>query len=254
VSLDRLIEHRRLWDEKPTLARVYEVWFDRVLSALPPESRVLEVGAGPGFFARHAARVRPDLRWVASDLLAAPWNRLVADALQLPIRSGSVDAVVGIDFIHHLARPARFFREAARVLAPAGRIVAIEPWITMLSYPVYRFLHHERCRTTLDPWDAFPDAEAKDAFDGDSALPWALVRHSLAETWRHLGLEPPRVRLLNGFAYLMSLGFKSGCLLPASAAGVVLSLDEAMRPVARLSALRAELTWWSTPPGPTTGD
>jgi SAM-dependent methyltransferase len=253
VSLDRLIEHRRLWDEKPALARVYGVWFDRVLTALPPGGRVLEVGAGPGFFARHAARVRPDLRWIASDLLAAPWNRLVADALQLPIRSGSVDAVVGIDFIHHLARPARFFREAARVLVPAGHIVAIEPWITMLSYPVYRFLHHERCRTALDPWDAFPDAEAKDAFDGDSALPWALVRRSQTETWRHLGLEPPRVRLLNGFAYLLSLGFKSGCLLPAGVAGLILSLDEATRPIAPLSALRAEL-WWSTSPGAAAGD
>ena len=243
MSRERLDEHRRVWRAKAVLRRVYRPWFDGILREIPAHSRVLEVGAGPGFLAEFARRARPDLRWVASDLLAAPWNTLAADALQLPARPASFEAVVGLDFIHHLARPADFFRETARVLKPGGLLLAVEPWITPLSYPVYRFLHHERCSGALDPWAPFADVSVKDAFDGDSALVSALVRRTTPERWRELGLEPPRVDVLNGFTYLLSLGFKPGCLLPAAAAGTFLRLDERTRGLASWTGLRARLAW-----------
>lgn len=243
MSLERLREHRRLWRQKPVLARVYGAWFDAILSELPQGARVLEVGAGPGFFAEHSRRSRPDLRWIASDLVGTPWNDVAADALKLPLRSESIDAVVGLDFLHHLAHPADFFREARRVLAPSGRLVAIEPWLTPFSYPVYRFLHHERCRLRLDPWDPFSDTAAKDAFDGDSGLVRALVRRTSAEQWRQLGLLAPRVHPLNAFAYLLSLGFKPSCLLPYGAARALIRLDEAGRALAPWLGLRTRLVW-----------
>jgi SAM-dependent methyltransferase len=225
------------------LPQVYGVWFDSVLRELPQRARVLEVGAGPGFFAQHAIKARPDLRWISSDLLLTPWNRVVADALALPFRSGSLDAVLGIDFIHHLARPADFFQEVARVLAPAGRLHAVEPWITPLSYPIYRFLHQERCRLRLDPWHPFSDVDAKDAFDGESGLLRALVRRTAAAQWLALGLDPPRVRTLNGFAYLLSLGFKAGSLLPAWAVRPALRLDETTARASPWLGLRAQVAW-----------
>ena len=231
---------------------MYGVWFDALLRDLPARARVLEVGAGPGFFAEHAVRVRPDLRWISSDLLPTPWNGLVADALALPLRSGSIDAVVGVDFIHHLARPAAFFSEAARVLAAGGRLLAVEPWVTALSYPVYRFFHQERCRLRLDPWEPFADGRAKDAFDGDAGLVPALVRQTSADRWRELGLTPPAVTTLNGFAYLLSLGFKDACLLPAWGAGPALALDEATSRLSAWTGLRAQLTWSRRTDGETT--
>jgi SAM-dependent methyltransferase len=242
----RLLEHRQIWASKPVLAAIYGVWFDAILSELPRGARVLEVGAGPGFLAEHARRARPDLRWLSSDLLPTPWNDVAANALRLPVRASSVDAVVGLDFIHHLAHPADFFRETARVLVPGGRVVAVEPWITPLSYPVYRFLHHELCRVGLDPWDAFPGGTSKDAFDGDSALVSALARRTPAARWREFGLEPPQVRTMNAFAYLMSFGFKRGSLLPASGVPAMLWLDQATGALAPGLGLRARLVWMRT--------
>src|SRR5262249_8884520 len=137
MSLARLHVHRATWAAKPVLRAVYTVWFDQLLSVLPEDARVLEVGAGPGFMAEYARAQRPDLRWQASDLLAAPWNDFVADAQRLPLIDASLDAVVGLDFVHHLARPADFFAEAARVLRGGGFVAAIEPWITPLSLPIY---------------------------------------------------------------------------------------------------------------------
>jgi SAM-dependent methyltransferase len=243
VSLQRLLEHRDLWARKPVLAAVYGVWFDALLGELPPRARVLEVGAGPGFFTERVRQARPDLRWVSSDLLPAPWNHVAADALRLPFRDAVFDAVVGLDFVHHLARPADFFREAARVLKPGGRVASVEPWITPLSYPVYRFIHHELCRMDVDPWDPFAQAKVKDAFDGDSALVHALAGRTSAQQWRDLGLRAPRVRAMNGFAYLLSLGFKSGSLLPPWGTRPMLGLDAAASGLARWLGLRALLVW-----------
>jgi len=242
VSLDRLAEHRRLWRAKPVLARVYEPWFASLVGVAPAGARVLEVGAGPGLLAEHARAQRPDLRWIASDLHAAPWNTVAADAGRLPLAAGSVGAVLGLDVLHHLAAPGRFFEEAERVLRAGGRLALVEPWITPLSWVVYRFLHHERCRLGVDPWSPFP-AGGKDSFDGDAAVPWRMARTTPAGRWRELGFAPPRVARLNAFAYLLSLGFRPASLLPAPLAGPLLALDRASRPLAPLTALRALLTW-----------
>ena len=141
MSLERLEEHRRLWDDKPELQAVYEVWFDLLLDGIPEKGRVLEVGSGPGLLGGAARRRRPDLRWTSSDLLVTPWNDLAADAGRLPLATGGVEAVVGVDVLHHLPAPADFFREAGRVLGGVGQLRLVEPWITPLGWIIYRFFH-----------------------------------------------------------------------------------------------------------------
>jgi SAM-dependent methyltransferase len=244
VSRERLDDHRRIWSEKPVLERVYEPWFNALLAEAGPRQRVLEVGAGPGFLAAHARARRPDVRWVASDVLAVPWNDMAADAGRLPFAPASFDAVICLDLVHHLARPRDFFAEAARVLRPGGRIAAIEPWVSPMSYPIYRWLHEEGCDLRIDPWNPFAGrAGAKEAFEGNGALAWRVVRSGDARQWAAMGLQPPRVRALNAFAYLMSLGFRKGSLLPASLVPLARRVDDLTRPVAPLTAMRAMIVW-----------
>ena len=241
MSLERLLEHRRLWASKPVLSRVYEPWFDALLDEADRGARVLEVGAGPGFLSARARERRTDLRWTASDLHPAPWNAVAADADRLPVAGASVDLVVGLDLLHHLARPAEFLAEAARVLREGGRLALVEPWITPLSWLVYRFFHQESCRLSVDPWHPFP--AGKDSFDGDAAVPWSLVRRTPTGRWRALGLDPPRVRRLNAFAYLLSLGFRPGSLLPGPLVPTAMGVDRLTSPFAPVTALRAKLVW-----------
>ena len=242
MSLDRLEEHRRIWDARPELRAVYQAWFDLLLDPIPGGRRVLEIGSGPGLLSATARELRPDLRWVSSDLIATRWNDVAADAGRIPLATGSVAVVVGLDVLHHLPRPALFLREAARVLGGLGTLSLVEPWVSPLGWFVYRFFHQEECRLRVDPWDPFPGPQ-KDSFDGDAAVPWRLVGSTPPREWRLLGFEPPRLRRLNTFAYLASLGFRERSLLPRSAVKPLLSVDRWTRPLTPLTALRAHLVW-----------
>lgn len=240
MTLELLREHRRVFDEKPVLSVVYGVWFDRLIAGLKQGARVLETGAGPGLFAPHAQRMRPDLRWVSLDLIQAPWNDVVADAQVLPFRSGTFDAVVGVDFVHHLATPLEFFREVARVLKPGGELRAVEPWVSPFSFPIYRFLHQEGATLGLDPGRPFEKGGAKEPFEGDAGVTRAIASRVEDAAWRTLGFARRAEFVpINGFAYLLSRGFKSGSLLPASLARLMIALDR--RLPARLTAMRTQL-------------
>jgi SAM-dependent methyltransferase len=245
VSRQRLEDHRRLWAAKPALQDVYTVWFDTILGALGPGAGVLEIGAGPGFLSAHARRHGRGHAWVSADIVPAPWNDLSADATRLPFKDAAFDGIAALDLLHHLGRPAEFFQEAHRVLRPGGRVVAVEPWVTALSFPVYRWLHQEGCRPRLDPWEPFgePSPDGKDPFEGDAAVVWSLVRKTGAERWRQLGFTPPRVTVLNGFAYLPTLGFRPGSLVPRSVLPLLIGLDRLASPLARWTGLRALAVW-----------
>ncbi|MGB7281302.1 MAG: methyltransferase domain-containing protein, partial [Candidatus Acidiferrum sp.] len=144
---EQLLRHRRVWEHKPILRRLYnEEFFARLLSFRKPDGLSLEVGAGPGFFKQFA----PDT--FSSDLVWCPWLDAIADAQQLPFRAASITNIFGLDILHHLASPMTFLEEVSRILSPGGRLILIEPWITPFSYFIFRFLHQERCDLSETPW------------------------------------------------------------------------------------------------------
>lgn len=69
------------------------------------------VDAAPGMVARAHRRGLPAVR---------------GDATRLPVRDGSVDAVLVLDALHHMPDPAAVVAETARVLAPGGVLVVLE--------------------------------------------------------------------------------------------------------------------------------
>ena len=246
MSLERLHEHRRLWAAKPVLARVYEPWFDGAPRRGGAPARASSRWARARASCRSRARERrPDLRWIASDLHAAPWNTLAADAGRLPLaRRRASTRWSGLDVLHHLARPADFFREAARVLrrrraARARRALdhAASPGRSTASST------RRTAASSVDPWQPVPGG-GKDSFEGDAAVPWRIARDTPAGAGASSASRRRACARLNAFAYLLSLGFRPGLAAAAPlAAPALIALDRATSPLAPLTALRAVLTW-----------
>jgi SAM-dependent methyltransferase len=106
---------------------------------VPASQRFLEVGCGEGANLVHLAGLgwrEPALR-VGVDLFykkvrfAADRVRgvtfLCADAHALPFRARAFDAILCRDILHHVEDPQRVVEEVARLCAPGGSVVVLEP-------------------------------------------------------------------------------------------------------------------------------
>ena len=158
-----LEERRRIWESKEIIRRLYAKWYGLIKGALK-SGRTLELGGGSG----NLKEFLPEA--ITSDIVFAPWLDAVMDAHALPFKEESLDNVVVFDVLHHLAAPISFFQELQRVLRPNGRAIMMEPYVSWLSFPVYRFLHAEGMTWGIDPFQE-GTGEAKEPFEGNQAIP-----------------------------------------------------------------------------------
>ncbi len=125
-ALDRRLYPGRCrnWDDR--------LFREAILAALPPDARLLDLGAGAGIVpymdfkgvAGHVVGVDPDER-VRENPHVDEAHVGVGEAL--PCASASFDVVVADNVLEHLERPERVFAEVARVLAPGGVFLAKTP-------------------------------------------------------------------------------------------------------------------------------
>lgn len=103
------------------------------LLSLSPQNLLLDAGGGTG-------RVASALRGLVRDAFVVDLSRgmlrraankglatVCAPAEALPFPSGSFDRIIMVDALHHVFNQSQTVHEIFRVLAPAGRLVIIEP-------------------------------------------------------------------------------------------------------------------------------
>jgi SAM-dependent methyltransferase len=91
---------------------------DVLVSCLPANATVLDVGCGDGSIAHTMLQRRPDLSITGVDVLVRPETRIPVigyDGSTLPFADDSFDAVCLVDVVHHTDDPQRLLGEAARV-------------------------------------------------------------------------------------------------------------------------------------------
>lgn len=133
----------------PTLKHLREAWWDEgftefLAETLKPRAgnRILDVGCGEGLAEVALGRLHiSQVRLVGVDLAVnkvltarqetASHNQRVefaaADACRLPFRDGVFDSIYCVAVLQHVNDVEAAVSEFARVIAPRGRVVAVEP-------------------------------------------------------------------------------------------------------------------------------
>jgi SAM-dependent methyltransferase len=201
--------NRRAWNDKPLLRNIYAGFYRRILALIDPDipGRIVEIGSGIGNLKAHLPGA------VTTDLFANPWLDLACDGYEMPFRQASLSHLVLFDVFHHLRAPNAFLREARRVLAPAGRLILFEPYISWSSYPLYGLLHHEGVAwgTPIDRAESLP--RPRDYFTAQGNVTRLFFRKEIPgwpEGWNILHAE-----VFSCFYYMCSGGYSKPALYPA---------------------------------------
>lgn len=187
--------------ERMLFSLLEQYWKDAV------PARVLEVGAGTGYFASRLAghfRTQVDISDLAGDGLVyarqrGARNLLRADVQRLPVRTASYDAVISLDVLVHLQRgqEAGAFAELCRAVRPGGWLV-----VRVSALDILRSRHsaftQERQRFTQPRLLALAGQQGLDVrrctYLNSLLMPVALAKFRLWEPLRSgpasSGLEP----------------------------------------------------------------
>jgi SAM-dependent methyltransferase len=126
-----------------------------------------------------------EMAWrVRVDISPAHHPHVLADALSLPFRSSTIDAVVIVETLEHVPNPAQAIAEAYRVLKPGGIIVGSAP----LTWPVHGD-PHDYFRFTADGL-----RQLLSPFTGSDVHP---IGNHLSCAWAILASRSRVLRVLN---------------------------------------------------------
>ena len=159
---------------RPAQAEFLNFIYDTIQASLTigeDESLFLEVGAGYGISKKFLGELnilRTDIiNWKNSDVIGN------IDGENLPFHDSVFDGSFAIDTLHHIAHPYALVSELLRVTKPGRRVVFIEPYVSLFSFPIFKLFHSERAT-----WRFILDLDQQlvtlDPGDGDQGIPKSM--------------------------------------------------------------------------------
>jgi SAM-dependent methyltransferase len=212
-------QNLQFWRRKPLLQEIYAGFYRRIVQLIDPAipGQVLEIGSGIGNLKTHFKSA------ICSDLFPNPWLDLVCDGYELPFEQGALSHLVLFDVFHHLQSPGAFLKEARRALAPTGRLIIFDPYVSLASFPVYGVLHHEPVawREPIDRSTVSPRPRGYYAAQGNATRMFFGDDDSgLTDQWRILHREA-----FACFSYLLSGGYSKPALYPRQLVPALRAVD-----------------------------
>ncbi len=144
-----ILEHRARAAElsKGTSGNAIYALIERVIAERGLSGRILDYGAGVGYFTRRLLALQRFHSVSATDIMSAPrdlsgqveWIEQDLNA-PLPGRDGTFDVVVAPEVIEHLENPRFMLREIFRLLRPGGTAIVTTPnnesWRSLIALVV----------------------------------------------------------------------------------------------------------------------
>jgi ubiquinone/menaquinone biosynthesis C-methylase UbiE len=126
-------------------------WVRAVLSGLPTNTHLLDVGAGQQQYRSYCSH----LQYVSQDfcqyegtgndraLQTGTWDTskidIVSDIIAIPTEDGSFDAVLCTEVLEHIPDPVAALKEFSRILRPGGELILTAPFCSLTHMAPYHF-------------------------------------------------------------------------------------------------------------------
>ena len=132
----------RLGTNKNLLFWYRELYHDQFKDFPDPAAlSILEIGSGTSPLKQFLPNV------VTSDVLGLDYLDLVFDCHEIDrldaVKDNSLDVITLTNVLHHLKNPIAFLNRAASKLKSGGKVIATEPFFSVLSTVIFKYLHHE---------------------------------------------------------------------------------------------------------------
>jgi SAM-dependent methyltransferase len=142
--LRRLIKDHLLHPEANVQAGLNSKAFAKKLKAKVNRPRLLIIGAGQKGIGTDIFFDDPDIKVIGFDIYASSLTHFIADAQQIPIKTGSIDGVWIQYVLEHVLNPWMVVNEISRVLKLEGLVYAETPFLQQVhegAYDFVRFTH-----------------------------------------------------------------------------------------------------------------
>ena len=204
---ERTQENRRRLHKNYNLMFWYQELYRELFHVIPniTQKRILEIGSGASPLKMFLPNV------ITSDVLKLEHLDMVFDCCQIGEFEGipdhSIDVLTLTNVLHHLRDPIQFLRNATRKLTIGGEVCIVEPYFSLVSYPLFKVLHHE-------PTDFNITRPMLERVDGplsssNQAIPY-MIFFTRPDWLRELSdcyvLEETRFGFFTSLAYMMTGG------------------------------------------------
>jgi len=179
----------------------------------PAALSILEIGSGTSPLKQFLPNV------VTSDVLELDYLDLVFDCHEIDkldiIKDNSLDVITVTNVLHHLKSPIAFLNRAASKLKSGGKLIATEPFFSVLSTAIFTYLHHEPVDFRISE-PVLGDVEGPLA-SANIALPWLIFFRR--PEWRqrlnnNFDLASLSVRPFSALSYMVTGGISRRLPVP----------------------------------------
>ncbi len=222
-----IIKRGEVWRKKRIIREIYLQWFSLIRRYLV-QGTTVELGAGIGMGKDFIEKC------IETDIVFLPWLDTVLDAHSLPFKAQSISNIICIDVLHHLRRPALFFLESERALREGGRLILLEPYVSPLSYMIYRIFHNEAICLNDDPLRE----EGVKIVDNQAVSNLIFFRYQKQFKIKFPKLKIIVKRIQDLFIYPLSGGFKGISFLCPPMLRHLKRIEDILHPLRRILGFR----------------